>query len=352
MQGETSETGPEAPSAERSAPAADIEDAIRRSLGGFEPAVEEALFGGVAETASALESFCVEILSSPVRACLFYSSHTGATAGLELADGRRLVVKAHQTWMSDAAHLRAVVLVQQRLVSAGFPCPRPLLGPVPFGAGLATVEELLDQGEECDAHQPSLRPAMAKLLHDLVCVAGSPPSGMRPGFLQMHNDLYPRPHHRSYDFERTAVGAEWIDRRAAEALAVLREARMPEVVGHHDWATKHLRWNGDQVVAVYDWDSLGVAAEPVVAANAAAHFTATWDMPLSRVWPTADEREAFLADYQDARGRSFTHQERRIVDAAVMYQLAYTSRVEHSVSQGEWLEDSCRHLLSELSDLA
>jgi Phosphotransferase enzyme family len=343
---------PEGQSAGRSAPAAEIEDAIKRSLGGFGTDVEEALFGGVAETASALESFCVEFLGSPVRACLFYSSHIGAAAGLELADGRRLVVKAHQTWMSDAAHLRAVVLVQRRLASAGFPCPRPLLGPVPLGAGLATVEEFLDQGEERDAHQPSVRPAMAKLLHHLLCVAGSPPSGMGPGFLQRHHDLYPRPHHRRYDFEATAAGAEWIDRRAAEALAVLRDARMPNVVGHHDWSTKHLRWEGNQVVAVYDWDSLGVAPEPVVVANAAAHFSATWDIPVSRVWPTAGEREAFLADYQAARGRAFTHQERRIVDAAVMYQLAYTSRVEHSINQGEWLEDSCRQLLSELSDLA
>jgi len=51
-------------------------------------------------------------------------------------------------------------------------------------------------------------------------------------------------------------------------------------------------------------------------------------MPVSRVWPTRDEREAFLSDYQAARGHPFTREERRTADAAVMYQLAYTARVE------------------------
>ena len=105
------------------------------------------------------------------------------------------------------------------------------------------------------------------------------------------------------------------------------------------------------MVAVYDWDSLGAAAEPIVAGNAAAHFTATWDMPATRVWPTAEEREAFLLDYEAARGRRFSLRERRIVDAAVAYQLAYTSRVEHSVDSGDWPDDSCRRLLADLPAL-
>jgi hypothetical protein len=332
--------------------AAGIEAEIRRSLGDFDPAVEESLFDGIRQTADAVAQFSNSVLGSPVHRCLFYSSHAGAATGLELEDGRRLVVKAHQPWMSDAAHLAAVVSVQKRLLAAGFPCPRPLLGPVPLGRGLATVEELLQQGEELDAREPRLRGAMASCLHRLVTLAGSPPTGMRPGFFQAHSGLYPRPHHRRYDFAATGEGAEWIDRRAEAALGVLRATHLPKVVGHHDWATKHIRFEGEEIVAVYDWDSLGAAPEAFVAANAAAHFTATWDMPVARVWPTAADREAFLKGYEAARGHPFTHYERRVVDAAVMYQLAYTSRVEHSVSSGPWPEDSCRHLLAELPDIA
>jgi hypothetical protein len=244
--------------------AAGIEAEIRRSLGDFDPAVEESLFDGIRQTADAVAQFSNSVLGSPVHRCLFYSSHAGAATGLELEDGRRLVVKAHQPWMSDAAHLAAVVSVQKRLLAAGFPCPRPLLGPVPLGRGFATVDELLQQGEELDAREPRLR-------------------------------------------------VQWLP--------------------------------------AY-WDSLGAAPEAFVAANAAAHFTATWDMPVARVWPTAADREAFLKGYEAARGHPFTRYERRVVDAAVMYQLAYTSRVEHSVSSGPWPEDSCRHLLAELPDIA
>jgi hypothetical protein len=154
-------------------PLMDVEAAIRQSLRDFDPAVEQDVSGGIPETATAIEDFCARLLGSPASNCLFYSSHVGISAGLELQDGRRLVVKVHQSWIADRPHLEAVAQVQRRLVDAGFPCPSPLLGPLPFGAGLATIEELLDTGLWRDAHEPEIRMALAQTLYRLTAQAGA-----------------------------------------------------------------------------------------------------------------------------------------------------------------------------------
>ena len=80
-----------------------------------------------------------------------------------------------------------------------------------------------------------------------------------------------------------------------------------EVVGHLDWAAKHVRFDDElRPTAVYDWDSVTTELEPVVAGQAAASFTYTeeLDHPVAR-WPTPDESRAFLADYERPRGAAF-----------------------------------------------
>jgi aminoglycoside phosphotransferase (APT) family kinase protein len=193
--------------------------------------------------------------------------------------------------------------------------------------------------------------ALAQTLYRLTAQAGSPPAGLRSGFTAAHRGLYPRPHHRRYDFDATARGAAWIDERAAEALPIVQAADGPLVVGHCDWGSKHVHFDGGKVVAVYDWDSLAAEPEAVVAGLAAAQFTAVWDVPGIRIWPSPEEREAFILDYESARGRPFTGAQRRVVDAAIVYLLAYSSRTEHSVNAGSWPEDSSRRRLAELPPL-
>ncbi len=86
----------------------------------------------------------------------------GAAFGVHLKDGRRILLKAHKNCSSE--FLEAVRRVQGHLFQKGFPCPRPLAGPAPFGPGQATVEEFVDVGEPTDAHEPAIRRKMAYAL--------------------------------------------------------------------------------------------------------------------------------------------------------------------------------------------
>lgn len=83
-----------------------------------------------------LEGFCSSMLGSSVEKVLFCNVSIGAAFGLRLGDARRVVLKSH--WPDrDPDLLTCVHRLQLHLTNRGFPCPRPMLGPAPFGAGLA-----------------------------------------------------------------------------------------------------------------------------------------------------------------------------------------------------------------------
>jgi hypothetical protein len=283
-----------------------------------------------AEIEHELARFCVDELGRPPREAVFYESSVGTAAGLVLSDGARVVVKGHWYELSDA-RLAACSDVQRALAERGFPCPRPLLGPRPLGDGLGTVEELVDEGERRDAHEPSVRRALAEGLARLVETAQTlldPRLPVRTSVGRLSGDgLWPRPHSRLFDFEATRRGTEWIDELGARALERLRHADGELVVGHLDWTTKHCRFVGDSLRVVYDWDSLGRTTEAELVGQAACHFTTTWylDVPLI---PAPAEARAFVAEYEAARGAAFPVEERAVVGAAAVYGLAYGARCE------------------------
>ena len=310
---------------------------IARVLSGWEtpPHVERLIFGSAdpEPIATAVERFCRAHLGAGVDRYEFFSTSVGSTHGLRLSDGRRVVVQAHPPDVADPSHLAAVQRVQRHLATAGFPCPEPLLGPTPLARGVAVVESLLDRGERADAHRPAVRERMATTLAELIRIcrpfAGLP--GLRSPVGGLPPDrLWPVPHDRRFDFEGTARGAEWIDRLAAEARRRLRRGAGDVVVGHGDWRAEHLRFLGGEVSAVYDWDSLAAEPEPVLVGGAAHAFTTDWSAGGDGSRTSAEECLAFLADYEAARGEAFSTAERRALDAALVYALAYTARCEHS----------------------
>jgi hypothetical protein len=83
-----------------------------------------------------LAQWCVEHLGSPPADEIFRSGYLSAVIGLRLADGREVVVKVRP----DSPRIAACVEVQRRMFLAGFPCPQPLTGAVPFGGDIATAE--------------------------------------------------------------------------------------------------------------------------------------------------------------------------------------------------------------------
>jgi len=295
--------------------------------------LEERMLG--TSDAHAVESSLAELCAplGRVRGGLFYEAGVGLVVGLRLDDDREVVVKLHW-WNARPERLTACLAVQAHLHDVGLPAPRPLLPVTPIGAALATVEELR-AGGMAEGHRPEARTAMAIELHRLMDAARSlaTPSALEPVWCQTAPDapLFPTPHDTRFDFTASSAGAEWIDDLGRAGYERLRQADpLPLVVGHTDWRVQNLAFDGDRIVAIYDWDSVAIAPEPVFVGNAAAVFPTDWRVHHPDPPPTVDEMHAFVSDYEAARGEPFSPAEREVLDAANLAGLAYTARCQHS----------------------
>ena len=297
--------------------------------------MERLVFGTEDETeiADVIARFAKTQLGSAIRETLFERTSVGVVVGLELEDGRRVVVKAHQP-RQRIEFLRTVFETQQYLADQEFPCPRPVIPPTPMGEGFATVEELVEVGFFADPHQPFIREAIAKALARLVELTrplGAPPALRHAWSLRDGEGLWPPTAHSPiFDFAATAEGAEWIDELASEA-----KARIPvddeELIVHSDWSGKHFRFNDDgEITVVYDWDSLGLRTELQALGIAAATFTSNFEMDLFYA-PAPDEVTVFIEEYAQARPVPLSKNEVLGAHAVAAYLMAYTARCEHAL---------------------
>jgi hypothetical protein len=258
--------------------------------------------------------------------CFAFEVSIGALFGLLLRDGSRVALKVHLARV-EPDYLDAVQRVQEHLWARGVPCPKPL--------GVrerATLEEWRDDGVYRDAHEPEVRRVVAEYLVELFRATDElqRPAGLEPYFAPPNAPLWPVPHNALFDLEGTTAGAEWIDEIASKAKP-LRDARVGRlVIGHGDWTVKHFRFDGLRPTVIYDWDSLNTDFETVFAGSSAATFTYTERLPVS-VWPTVEEAQAFLEDYEVARDEPFTPEERTAARAAAGYSRAYAARCTHAV---------------------
>lgn len=292
--------------------------------------LEQALFGGAGPdaVAAAIEA----VVPGQVVGSHFYVTSVGCVAGLRLDDGADVVVKVHQQRWS-AAFLRRALAVQGACADAGLPAPRPWHGPVPCGAGLATVESHL---EDAGATQPApeLMPVSAGGLAAVTAVCRGldrardlnvpEPLGWRPG------QLYPEPHSPVFDFATTSAGAEWIDRLARRSRAVVEAMDLPRFATHTDWAARNVRFGPDGLLGIYDWDSVSAITEAAAVGMAAQTWRSLgeWDEETA---PGADEVMAYVDAYGEARGWSLSRNERRTAAAMALWVLAYSARCEHSL---------------------
>jgi hypothetical protein len=264
-----------------------------------------------------LRYWCYRALESELESCFACELSVGAVFGVALQDGSRVAIKAHQRAVTGAA-LEEFQAAQRRLTAAGFPCPRPLAGPSSFLGTLAVAEEWLEgaPGDFARAeHVVASADALVQHVNVLRnfetrrlqrTIAGEP--------------WPPAPHNVLFDFTRDAEGAAWVDDIANRARSSFELGDF--VVGHADWSAKHVRFNGDDVCATYDWDSLRRERWPVLAGFAAAchHVLLDPDDP----WRAEPER---VRAYLDALG--VVREERRAAQAAAVYLFAYTARCEH-----------------------
>jgi aminoglycoside phosphotransferase (APT) family kinase protein len=319
------------------------------------PFVEIDCFGTdcAARIADTMNEFCRAHLGSKLRGYLFYGSSVGSTHGVRLEDGRDVVIKVrppaetHPYLSFDRTSLASICRVMKWLADRGYPCPKPILGPTPIAKGLATVEEFLDRGQRGNGFDPECRRVIASGLANLIeRLQSFDDEVWSLKHFQRSESLYPQPHSKLFDFEKTNEGAEWIDtfaRRARQAEA--HEGNL--VLGHGDWRVEHLRFQEGKIVATYDWDSLAFCSETELVGVSVHGFTADWALEDVRRIPTANDIHAYVADYERARAQPFSKRERKSLFAHCVYCIAYSARCSHSLDphKREWEENTWPYLL-------
>jgi hypothetical protein len=291
--------------------------------------VEIAIFESddAAAIAETIDAFCDRHLGARVARGLFHQSSIGSVTGVALADGRRVVIKAHQPERSPTL-LGEIVRIQTHLAEQGVLATEVVAGPLPLGRGQAVVERYINIGSAADAHRPEIRRALARSLRAIIetCAPLVASTSLEPGLLaSSHAAPWPTPHSKLFDFDATTRGAAWIDALAARARARMAPAGN-NVIGHGDWRQEHVRFLGDRPVAAFDWDSLCCQREPALLGSVAHGFCADWSLSEHVQAPSLAEARAFIADYEAARGFPFDPAERRLCAASFAYSCAYTAR--------------------------
>lgn len=283
-----------------------------------------------------LSTWCSKWLGSPPARTLFERAHLSTVMGLRLADGREVVVKARPF----EHRLAGCLEVQRRMYQAGFPCPEPLAGPEPVdGQGplrgqVFTAEALVPDGTVLPPRPdaPELfAAALARLMRAAPSVADVPSLAPAPPWNGWdHDDPRPWPWPDDMDVDlNDRPGPGRLDETARRVRTRLRRAALPEVVGHGDFESQNIRWNGDKLHVVHDWDSAVARPEAALAGLAAAVFPAGGpeDRPA-----TVAETERFLAGYAWARRRHWTREEYEVAWAAGLWVLAFNAK-KASVAQ-------------------
>jgi hypothetical protein len=302
------------------------------------PFVELAIFGsGDAYCiAGILARFCEQNLGSRTAGGLFHQSSIGSVSGVVLDDGRSVVIKAHQPERSRQ-FLAEVVRLQSYLADLNLLATRVIAGPLPIGRGYAIVEQFTDVGSKAEVHLPQIRSALAKSLHAIVraCDSLVASTSLEASLLASPGvTLWPVPHSKLFDFSANAEEAAWIDDVAKRARAQMMPAGN-RVIGHGDWRAEHVRFRGNIPVIAFDWDSLCCELEPALIGTTAHGFCADWSQGDNRQAPSRDEARAFIEEYERARGKVFSAEERQLCGACFAYASAYAARCGHAAGRDE-----------------
>lgn len=277
-----------------------------------------------------LAHWCVEHLGSPPADEIFRSGFLSAVVGLRLTDDREVVVKIRP----NSPRIAACVDIQRRVFRAGYPCPEPLTGAASFGEDVATAEAYVPGGESLPSGDHAAE-AFAEAFARLIRLAPRPTevSTLEPvpswaAWDHAEGGLWPRPEGSAIKLDEIA-GPDWIDDAGRSARDRLRASDSEAVIGHCDWLAGNLRWSGDALLVVHDWDSMIAASEAVLVGLAAALYSTVSVQERA----TVEDTNRFLVAYCEARGREFTPEELQRSWAAGVWTRAYDARYQHAVGQ-------------------
>ncbi|MBZ2195764.1 phosphotransferase [Occultella gossypii] len=280
-----------------------------------------------------LAQWCKEHLGSPPVDEIFRSGHLAVVVGLRLADGRDVVVKIRP----DSPRIAACVEIQRRVFQAGYPCPQPLTDAAPLGGDIATAEAYVPGGASLPSSDQAPR-AFAEAFARLIRLAPRPaevstlePAPSWAAWDHAEDGLWPSPEGPDVNLNNLdeVPGAEWIDDAGRRARERLRASGSEAVIGHCDWLAGNLRWSGDALLVVHDWDSMIADSEAVLVGLAAALYSTVDVDELATVADT----ERFLVAYCQARGRDFSADELERSWAAGVWTRADDAKYQHTVGQ-------------------
>jgi hypothetical protein len=271
-----------------------------------------------------LEDWCRDHLGGEPAEELFRRDGMSTVLGLRLTDGREVVVKAR----ADDGRAASCVTAQARLAERGFPCPRPLTPAVAVGSQAVHAEEFRPGGEMLLGDSPDVAvryaEVFARLMAGLADVPVAPPLPNPRWARWDHTDLGLWPSIGFLDDRDQSAVPAFVVETAERARARLLAADLPWVLGHADFEAQNLRWQGKQMWAVHDWDSLAWQPEAALVGAASGGFAGAGPSTLAPI----ESSEAFLVSYQDIRGRVFSSAEREIAWAASLWPAAHNARWE------------------------
>jgi hypothetical protein len=225
--------------------------------------------------------------------------------------------------------LKRCLQLQTVAADAGFPCARPMTDTGELSSGtVVSAESWRPGGEMYTGRELPFAGRSASLLAELASILeAESPTGLGTPPPWMHwnpptGTLWPpNPHVDAMDQERVPGHVNTIARAVSERLA---GSSLPLAVGHGDWESQNLRWDGPRPWAVHDWDSLVALPEAAIVGAASGAFASTTIPTLASV----DASEEFIDCYEKAKGRVFTNEEREVAWAASVWPALHNARGE------------------------
>jgi hypothetical protein len=251
--------------------------------------------------------------------------------GVLLADGRSVAVKARPDENGRAA---SCVAAQGVLAKAGFACAAPVT-PACVEQGTAVhAEEWRPGGHILLGDGPQVAEVFARVLARLAArlepIRVAPPLPNPRWVRWDHDDAGTWPAAAFLEGRDASRVAPFVEETARRATARLLAADLPCGLGHADWETQNLRWNGTTIWAVHDWDSLAWLPEAAVVGAASGAFASNETPTLAPLRSS----QVFLETYQHERGRRFTATELEVAWAASLWPAAHNARGQALFEQG------------------
>lgn len=301
-------------------------DADSEELSGTERAVFGE--GTVRDLHAFLDAWAHDRLGSRVVDVRFRAGRIDVVWGVQLQDGRAVVIKVHRLPVDPDA-IRAAIHAQRILATERYPCALPLAGPDTIEGRVLTAETLI-AGTVPDGRDPAVRQMLADGLARHIRILRTQPdvvrqTGRGPSWCQYQNGPWPVPHDTMVDFRTTPDGFGWLDAYAQRATDQILANRDSDAVvaGHADWYAGNTAVVDGELAGTFDWQ-LVADTEAVIAGFAAACYaaSATGGGGLS----TPSEVTAFLRDFETARTRPLSERERRAAVAAAAWIVAFNAR--------------------------